>query len=348
MQTMSDEKFFTASDIETILRRADESDFSGTILIDAAGEPILSCSRGRRNIPDDLANGPDTLYGIASGTKLFTALGILKLAEQGEIDLDRSAADYLPAPSPYIAADATVRQLLCHTSGCYDYYDEETVEDFDNFTVDIPWSELETPTDYLPLFAGRSPKFPPGARCSYSNGGYVLLGVIIEEIASAPYRQVIEREILKPAGMARSGFFRFDALPPDTAAGYLKADGETRSNIYRLPVRGGGDGGMYASAQELSVFWRSLYSGSIIYPETVALAETVHSRLWDSLDYGLGMYLQQSGERRARFIIGADAGVGCSSRFYPELDLSIQVLSNRTEGNSPVMRAIMEILSREG
>ncbi len=225
-------------------------DFSGVVSIYRGEEPYYEGAFGYRDKPNAVANNAKTLFGIASGTKTFTAAGVLTLLEEGKLTLSTPVGEIIGANASYIHRDATIKQLLNHSSGIFDYYDEEVVTDFDNFKVDIPWCELGTPSDYLPLFEGKKMKFSPGTRVSYSNGGYVFLGVIIERITGMKYREYMKKHVFGPLGMASTGFYAFDDLPGNTAWGYMKAGESWMSNIYKLPIRGGGDGGLYTNTDD--------------------------------------------------------------------------------------------------
>ena len=112
------------------------------------------------------------------------------------------------------------------------------------------------------LVAGPA-KFEPGARFSYSNGGYVLLGLALEEVAGCPFHALVEERVLRPCGMADSGFFRFDRLPPCVANGYVDTgDGRWRTNVHTLPIIGGPDGGMFATVGDIDRLWRGFFAGT--------------------------------------------------------------------------------------
>jgi CubicO group peptidase (beta-lactamase class C family) len=192
---------------------------------------------------------------------LFTALGIGKLIEDGKISLSTKVNEIDRKYTGFIDENVTIQNLLSHTSGIYDYYDEELVEVFDNFFVDIPWYNLETSSDYFPLFKNKKMKFLPNEKFSYSKGGYIFLGIIIEKISGELYRDFIRKNILMPGNMINSGFYSFNELPKNTANGY-KIDRKT-TNIFNLPIRGASDGGMYTNSTDLKVFWNKLFSHNI-------------------------------------------------------------------------------------
>lgn len=316
--------------IERIYELAEATGFSGVVSVNRRDGAQFCEGFGCRNRAEQLPNNAETRFGIASGTKFFTALGIGRLSAQGKLDLNSRVSAIDPRFKDFIHPEASVLNLLTHTSGMYDYLDEELIEDYDSFEVSIPWYKLETALDYLPLFKGQKPKFKPGERYAYSNGGYVLLGCIIEIISGELYRDFIHREVLEPADMQNSGFFAFNDLPHNTALGYL--DSQNSTNIFRIPVRGGGDGGMYTSAGDLDKFWAALSSFRILPAELTDYFLKQHVDLNESSGYGCGVYLQSRGNGRIYSIVGGDAGVGFHSQYSPWQQLSIHILSNTSDG----------------
>src|SRR6185437_15667301 len=120
--------------------------------------------------------------------------------------------------------DVTVHHLLSHTSHIGDYAEEEGPD----------------PLEYETLWFDRPCYGPPGGEFHYSNAGYVLLGLIVEEVSGLSFVDAVRQQVFEPAGMAASGFFRLDQPVPDLAVGYLPSG---RSNVYSIPVIGGADGG---------------------------------------------------------------------------------------------------------
>jgi D-alanyl-D-alanine carboxypeptidase len=180
-------------------------------------------------------------------------------------------------------------------------------------------------------------KFRPGERFSYSNGGYVFLGMPIEKLTGRLYRDFIREHVLQAANMHRSGFYAFNDLPENTASGYLE-DRRT-TNIYQLPLRGGGDGGMYTTTEDLRVFWHSLFSNRFLSEE---LAETYLKTQYpfDGADgYGCGIYKRL--DDSMFWIEGSDAGVGFVSRYLPQEKLTINILSNITNGEDGAREVVL-------
>lgn len=318
---------------------AKETDFSGVVSIFKDNMPVYNGAFGYRDIRNNLLNDVNTKFGIASGTKTFTALGIGKLIEQKKLSLDTRMKDIDKDFKGFIHEEATILNLLTHTSGMYDYLDEETLEDYDYQSYEIPWYELETPSDYYPLYKDKQMKFTPGERYSYSNGGYVFLGMIIERISNMLYRDFIKENILIPAGMKDSDFYAFNDLPENTANGYLD-DGKT-TNIYKLPIRGGGDGGMYTTAKDLVSFWNFLLSDKLLSKELTDEFLKTHVTINDNLGYGCGLY--KLFKIPSFVLVGGDAGVGFYSKYVVNEKLVISILTNRSDGEE----AIKEVINKE-
>ena len=309
---------------------ASEMDFSGVISVFKGASIVFSEAFGYRDIKNKLPNTTSTRFGIASGTKVFTALGIGVLIDQGLISMDTTVREIDQEYTGFVDENATILHLLTHTSGIYDYYDEEIEQDFDHFSVEIPWCELETPSDYYPLFTDKTMKFCPGERYSYSNGGYVFLGMLIEKITGMLYRDFVRERVLQAATMHNSGFYAFNDLPENTANGYLEDHRTT--NIYQLPLRGGGDGGMYTTTGDLRAFWDRLFSNRILSEELTEKFLNTHCIISDSTGYGCGIYKRLDGSMFS--IMGGDAGVGFDSRYLLREGIIINILSNITNGEN--------------
>lgn len=329
---------------DIISEAAEAYGFSGAISITRHGEMLFAKAFGFRNIREQLLNELDTRFGIASGTKAFTALGIALLQEQGRLRFKTPISDIDKSFRSFIHPDATIGQLLDHTSGVYDYYDEEIITDFDEFQVEIPWYSLKTPSDYLPLFIDKQMKHEPGLHYAYSNGGYILLGIVIERLTGRSFQEFIETEVLIPLGMNSSGFFSFDNLPPNTALGYL--EGGDQLNIYKLPIIGSSDGGMFTTAEDLLRFWQGLFTQRLMSRDMIDRLTDGHIKIHDHTQYGFGFYRAKVGRKWFHAIAGSDAGVGFDSRYLPEEDLAVSILANRSFGDERIKRLVFDQLAK--
>ncbi len=156
--------------------------FSGVVLIRRGGETILERTLGFAQHAEQIPNRVDTRFGTASGCKIFTAIAVQQLIEQGRFALATPLCELLHIPYALDPA-ITVRHLLTHSSGLPDYYDEEVMSDQDclDLMAEQAVYTLVSPQDYLPLFLDRPAKFAVGERFHYNNGAFVLLALLVEQ-----------------------------------------------------------------------------------------------------------------------------------------------------------------------
>jgi CubicO group peptidase (beta-lactamase class C family) len=230
-----------------------------------------------------------------------------------------------------------VEQLLAHRSGIGDYLDEEAGHDVANY-LPVPAHALATTEQFLVLLDGHPTKFAPGQRFSYCNGGYVVLALIAERVGGAPFHDLVEQRVCAPAGMRDTAFLRSDALPGGTAVGYLSAETGARTNIFHLPVRGNGDGGIYTTVADISAFWRHLFAGDIVPVARVAEMVRPRSDVPPESRYGLGFWLHATSE--AVLLEGYDAGVSFQTMHHPRTRSTYTVISNSSDGAWLVARLL--------
>lgn len=329
---------------QTLDSLVEEQAFSGVIAVRQGDAAIYERAAGYADRSNKVANTPATRFGIASGTKFFTALAIGKMVEAGKLAFSTRLQDCIALDFPRYAPEITIEHLLTHTSGIPDYYDEEKVADFDNFTVAVPWYALRGPRDYLAVFPDEPMKFAPGERFAYSNGGYILLGVVIEELSGLKYQDFVTQEIFRASGMARSGYFAMNKLPENTALGYIEEPDGWRTNIFNLPIVGASDGGAFTTAQDVAALWKAFWGGEILSKELVELYTRPHVAVKTADQdryYGYGLWMREvAGQGRDIYFTGCDAGVSFLSSVYRAQELQITVLSNTTDGAWPIVRAI--------
>jgi CubicO group peptidase (beta-lactamase class C family) len=314
---------------------AEETGFSGVVWIDRAGQIEFANAYGLANRTYRIPNTLDTRFGIASGSKGFTALAVLSLVRDGALELSTTARSLLGKDLPLIADDVTVEHLLTHTSGIGDYLDEEADTEITDYVVGAA-HELTTTEAFLPLLDGHPTKFQAGERFGYCNGGFVVLALLAERAGGVGYHDLVRERVLGPAGMTRTDFLRSDELPADAAVGYLPLDGVDRSNVFHLPVLATGDGGIHTTAADISTFWRAFFAGDIVD----SVEEVVRPRCdvpEESRRYGLGFWLHESTD--TAILVGYDAGASFKSTHDPHTGTTCTVLSNTSPGAWPIARA---------
>jgi CubicO group peptidase (beta-lactamase class C family) len=310
-------------------------DLSGTVLLSRVGEPQYRRCLGTADRSCATPVHPGTRFALASVTKLFTAAAVADLVAAGSLRFDDAVAGVLPPASrpSTLRPDVTVHHLLTHTSGIADYFEEdpgwaaaEQPDDYGDLWTTVPVATMQRPADFLPLFGDRPPLRPPGLVHQYSNAGYVVLGLVVEQVAGQPYTEVVTDRVLHRAGMAASGFLRSDEAHADVAVGYLPRPdgGPWRTNVHRVPVVGGPDGGAFATADDLVRFLRRLDDGTLLG----ATRDTVlarHVDLGDGYARGYGVLHHPDGRWRHG---GGDPGVEVVVQRWPEEDVDLVVLTN--------------------
>ena len=242
---------------------------------------------------------------------------------------------------PLIDDEVTVEQLLSHRSGIGDYFDEDVLTDVSAYVLQVPVHRFSDTQRYLEVLDGYPAKAAPGERFIYCNSGYVVLALIAERISGTPFHELVRQRVCAPAGMHDTAFLRSDELPGRAAAGYLDADG-LRTNVFHLPVRGSGDGGIYSTAADIHALWTAFFGSRIVSKQWVA--EMLRPRSTTrSRRYGLGFWLD--GSDATVMLEGSDAGVSFRTVHNPETGLTYSVLSNTSEGAWPIARRLRELLN---
>jgi CubicO group peptidase (beta-lactamase class C family) len=323
---------------------AAETAFSGVVRVDSAVGIEVAKAYGLAHRGYEIANEVDTQFATASGTKGLTALAVVSLIEDGRLELSTTARSVLGQDLPLIGDDVTVEHLLSHRSGIGDYLDEEVEHDLADYLMPVPVHELATTEQYLAVLGGHPRKFAPGERFAYCNSGYVVLALIAERSSGVPFHDLVQRRVCEPAGMEDTAFLRSDELPARAALGYLTVDGAWRANVFHLPVRGNGDGGIYSTVADISSLWRAFFAGEIVSPDWVSDMVRARSDVpSESRRYGLGFWLHASTD--TVMLVGSDAGVSFRTVHDPRSGVTHSVISNTTDGAWPVTRFLEERLA---
>jgi CubicO group peptidase (beta-lactamase class C family) len=327
---------------ESVDRIAAQTRFSGVVRVDREGRHLFVKAYGLAHRGLGIANAVEGQFAIASGTKGLTALTVVTLIKEGQLALTTTARSVLGQDLPLIDDTVTVEHLLAHRSGIGDYLDEEVHNESDDYLMPIPVHELATTEQYLRVVDGHATKFPPDERFSYCNSGYVVLALIAERVAGTAFRELVRQRVCAPAGMQDTAFLRSDELPGRAALGYLTVDGP-RSNIFHLPVRGSGDGGIYSTAADIHALWAAFFGGRIVSMDWVA--EMVRPRSVvpsQSMRYGLGFWLHES--KDMVMLEGSDAGVSFRTVHDPGGGLTHTTLSNTSDGAWTISEHLDQLL----
>jgi CubicO group peptidase (beta-lactamase class C family) len=222
----------------------------------------------------------------------------------------------------------TVEHLLAHRSGIGDYYGEDS-----DPSLPAPAQNLVATEDYLPILDGYPMVFPPGTDFCYNNGAFVVLALIAERAAGVPYHDMVAQRVCAPAGLADTAFLRTDEPDRRTALGYLDGNG-LRTNVFHLPVRGNGDGGVYTTVADWHALWRAFFAGKIVSAPLVAEMLRPRGVHKGTHRYGLGFWLHKSSD--AVFVEGYDPGVSFRSVCDPAGVVTHTVIGNTAAGAWPI------------
>lgn len=282
------------------------------------------------NLGIERSGGPPatsaTVFQIASLTKPFTAIVILRLAEEGRLRLHDRASRWLDwLPPAY--AEVTLRQLLNHTSGVPRDLRRENVDEFD----------LD---EFRRRFLAAQPSFAPGERWEYSNSGYTLLSLVAERAGGSSFGALLEDFIFGPLGMRRTRYRAPLAAGPGRASGHDWEEGQWRA---APPVYSGfGNSGIESTAADLVRFATALQRRRLLSPQSYAEMLTP-ARLASGAavefpfrgaraGYGLGWFLGEYCGRRVAFHGGTIAGFSSSLFWSPDPRLSALALANGKSG----------------
>ncbi len=223
-----------------------------SLAIMKAGQIVYAEGFGLANVEHNVPVRPETIFQSGSVGKQFTATAVMMLVEEGKIGLDDGVAKYLPeVPEPW--KPLTVRRLLSHTGGMTDY-----PKDFD-FRSDYTEAELLTRAMQVPL------AFAPGEKWSYSNLGYVTLGVLIHRVTGQFYGDFLQERIFKPLGMTTTRIISEADIVPNRAAGYRLVKGQLKNQGWVSPtLNTTADGALYLTTLDMAKWDAALYTSKLL------------------------------------------------------------------------------------
>jgi D-alanyl-D-alanine carboxypeptidase len=263
---MADEAELVAAVREHLGSKTAADEFSGVVLVARNDRVVFHEAYGSADRDKAIPNRKDTKFNLGSINKNFTRVAVLQLANRGRLSLDDTIGKFLPSyPNARAAGNVTIRHLLNMTSGIGDFFG-------DRYDA-TPKEKIRTLQDYLPLFADLPLEFKPGTANRYSNGGYLVLGLIIEKAAGMDYYDYVRENIFKPCGMLDTDSFPRDADTPNLALGYTREEADSSElvlNHATLPGRGSSAGGGYSTAGDMLNYILAVKEGKIHLPDAAS------------------------------------------------------------------------------
>ncbi len=330
------------TDIKSLI----DEGFRGNILIVRKGAVLYESSSGFADLANEIPNTMDTRFATASAGKTFVAVGILQLVERGLIKLGDTLGTLLDIDLKQIDPDVTVEQLLNHTSGVPDYFDETVMGDYEDLWKDYPCSKIRSNNDLFPLFIDKTMMYPRGEKFQYNNTGYVLLAAIIEKISGMDFDAYLKKNIFDVCGMDSTGYFEMDRLPSKCAHNYIYCEktNDYRTNIFSVGAKGTGDGGVFVTAGDLVRFWQGLIGHKLISEDT--FKKMISKQSGDGSDpeegyYGYGVWIIDNPKGTDfAYMQGCDPGVSAIAEYNPDNEQISIALSNYGDNVWALMRKI--------
>jgi CubicO group peptidase (beta-lactamase class C family) len=316
-----------------------------SLVLVRSGETLWTEGFGLADVPRGIPATPDTVYRAGSLAKPFTAMAVMQLAEQGEVDIDQPLNGYLPELAlrsrfDTTAAPITVRSVLSHHAG---------------IPTDLNkgmWSEQPF-TEVAAKLAEDYAAFPPDLVFSYSNLGYTLLGHMVAKVSGLPFSQYMDERILRPLGMTHTELARRPQRTGPAAKGYRNGTEQDP-----LPMRDVPALGLHTSASDLGRFLGALLAGGSAGERQVLLPRTLEEMFEPQnedvdldLDVvvGLGWFLEDGSIPGAGAVIrhgGTTLDFSAELILIPEKGLGVAVLANADGSRSIVARLAEEMLAR--
>ncbi|BCN32687.1 serine hydrolase domain-containing protein [Anaeromicropila herbilytica] len=321
-----------------------ETQLRGCIQIKEGKNIVAEKAFGYADLANEIPNTVDTKFATASAGKVFVATGILQLIEAGKLSFTDTIGKLLDIDLKAIDPDITVEQLLTHTSGIPDYFDESVMEEYEELWIDYPNYKIRTNQDLLPLFIDKPMMYPKGTRFQYNNTGYVCLGMVIEAITGMPFDVYLKENIFDKYEMFSTGYYELDRLPSKCANSYIFEEERNsyRTNIYSVDVKGTGAGGAFTTVGDISKFWEKLLSGELISSAMVTDMLKVHSEGEDGY-YGYGVWLKKESDGTfSPYFQGCDPGVSFISVYQPKSNRVFTLVSNYGDNVWKITRELKE------
>jgi D-alanyl-D-alanine carboxypeptidase len=273
----------------------------------------------------------DDVFRLGSITKTFTAVLLLGLAEDGQLDLERPAADYLPEFG--LEREVTIRHLLQHTSGLADYNNVLLLEDI---LADL--TRRWRPEELVSRVSLGTTAFRPGTQWAYSNTGYILLGLVLERSTGTDLDRLVSDRILARIRLTSTAFPDPSGATEGVVTGYVDLDGDGAvDSLSGVPydavsTSAWSAGAMTGTASDLVRFMDALFSGGLISEESLA---TMIAKPWPLYGYALGIEAITFSDGVAWGHSGGTPGYAAVMAHDPDSGVTVAALTNCASCPSP-------------
>ncbi|EOP26282.1 MULTISPECIES: serine hydrolase domain-containing protein [Bacillus] len=273
--------------VKNAIRDALQLGYPGILANISKGGKTWSYAAGIADVRTKKPMKADFRFRIGSVTKTFIATVLLQLSGENRLNLDDSIEKWLPGViqgNGYDGNQITIRQILNHTSGIADYMNSK---DFDIMDT----KKSYTAEEFVKMGISLPSEFAPGKGWSYSNTGYVLLGILIEKVTGNSYAEEIENRIIEPLDLSNTFLPGNSSVIPGTkhARGYIQLDGASELKDVTYINPGSSDGDMISTADDLNKFFSYLLSGKLLKEQQLNQMLTTVPTDREGTGYGLGI-----------------------------------------------------------
>jgi CubicO group peptidase (beta-lactamase class C family) len=301
-----------------------------SVMVIRDGKQILTRSYGMADLEKSISVHPETNFRLASITKQFTATSVMMLVEQGELSLDDTLTD-LFEDFPEYGGNVTLRHLLQHNSGLIDY---------ESLMPDEYVGQASDRDALASMYDVDSTYFEPGTEYRYSNTGYAMLAMLIEDVSGMTFAKFLQERIFGPLGMDGTvAYQKGISTIQNRAFGYTVDDDEVIESDQSSTSAVLGDGGIYTSVRDYFKWDQALYTEKLLSQETL-------TEMWTGNfgDYGFGWYVDVKEGHRRLHHDGSTSGFRNYVIRYPDEKMTVLVLTNRRGPDvMPLAESIAEI-----
>jgi CubicO group peptidase (beta-lactamase class C family) len=286
------------------------------------GQIVLAKGYGYANVEHQIPVKPETIFQSGSVGKQFTAMAVMMLVEDGKISLEDKITKYF-SDAPAAWQNITVRHLLTHTAGTTDY-----PNDFD-FRRDYTEADLFNRARVIPL------AFEPGEKWSYSNLGYVLLGILIHKVSGKFYGDFLDERIFEPLQMNTARIISEEDIVPNRSAGYRLVKGELKNQQWVAPsLNTTADGALYLTVYDMAKWDAALYTEKLLKESSLQLMWTaVKLNNGKTEKYGFGWSLNDVRGHRIVQHGGSWQGFKAHIARFVDDKLTVVVFANLSQAN---------------
>lgn len=328
-----------------ITEAARSEKFSGSVLLAKDGKPFFKKAYGFASRRFWVPNKIDTKFNLGSMNKMFTTIAVAQLAEKGKLSYTDKVGKYLGEKwiKPENGEKVTIHHLLTHTSGLGDF--------FSNVFFQSSKLRFLSVNDYQILVKDMELQFEPGAKWSYSNAGFILLGAIIEKVAEMDYFEYMRKNVYNKANMINSDCYEMDKPVPNLAIGYEKRETDDgreywQNNLFFHEVKGAPAGGGFSTVEDLLNFEIALRNGTLVSTETWKLLITERAGPPEGpKKWGYGFIIEND-EKLGRIVGhgGGFFGINSNLDMYLDTGYTAAVMSNIGEGADVVSGEIKNVI----